>query len=98
MAVSVTAVLKALSNPNRRTVYQIICRRGGAGRKGVTIEQLCRLARMKQPAVSHHVAGLAIAGLIERTKSKWWVHCSPSAEGLEVLRRFARDPASFPLE
>jgi len=98
MATSVTAVLKALSNPNRRKVFQIICRRGGDGRKGITIEQVCKAAGMKQPAVSHHVARLAAAGLIDRTKSRWWVHCAPSSGGMDALTRFARDPAAFPLE
>jgi DNA-binding transcriptional ArsR family regulator len=96
MAASLTAVLKALSNPNRREVFQVICRKGGPGRKGITIEQICKVTGMKQPAVSHHVAGLANAGLIERTKAQWWVHCSPSEEGLDLLRRFSRDPAGFP--
>jgi DNA-binding transcriptional ArsR family regulator len=98
MGTSVTAVLKALSNPNRRKVYQIICRRGADGRKGITIEQICKAAGMKQPAVSHHVARLAAAGLVSRTKARWWVHCAPSRDGLDALARFSRDPASFPLE
>ena len=90
----VVSVFKALSNPNRMMVYQIICRRGAKG-PGITIEQICDAAKMKQPAVSHHVARLAAAGLVDRRKSQWWVHCSPSAEALELMRRFARDPAEF---
>ena len=90
----VVSVFKALSNPNRMMVYQIICRRGAKG-PGITIEQICDAAKMKQPAVSHHVARLAAAGLVDRRKSQWWVHCSPSAEALELMRRFAKDPAEF---
>ena len=88
------AIFKALSNPNRMIVYQIICRRGAKG-PGITIEQICDAAKMKQPAVSHHVARLAAAGLVDRKKTQWWVHCSPSAAALELLRRFSRDPAAF---
>jgi ArsR family transcriptional regulator len=88
------SVFKALSNPNRLTVYQIICRRG-AKAPGITIEQICAAAKMKQPAVSHHVARLAAAGLVDRTKSRWWVHCSPSQEGLDLLRRFSKEPADY---
>lgn len=91
----VTAVFKALSNPNRLEVYRIIVRAAARSKKGFTVEQICRAAGMKQPAVSHHVARLHAAGLIERTKSRWWVHCTPSPEGLDLLRRFARDPASM---
>ena len=94
----VTAVFKALSNPNRRKVYQIICRMSSRNASGITIEQICKLAGMKQPAVSHHVARLTSAGLVDRTKSRWWVYCTPSREGLEALRKFSREPASFPLD
>ncbi len=90
----VVSIFKALSNPNRMMVYQIICRKGAKG-PGITIEQICDAAKMKQPAVSHHVARLAAAGLVDRRKSQWWVHCSPSAEALERMRRFAKDPAEF---
>jgi hypothetical protein len=46
--------------------------------------------------VSHHVARLAAAGLVDRKKSQWWVHCSPSSDALELLRRFSKEPADFP--
>ena len=88
------SIFKALGNPNRMIVYQIICKRGAKG-TGITIEQICDAAKMKQPAVSHHVARLAAAGLVDRKKTQWWVHCSPSAEALELLRRFSKDPAAY---
>jgi DNA-binding transcriptional ArsR family regulator len=91
----VVSIFKALSNPNRLIVYQIICRKGAKG-TGITIEQICAAAKMKQPAVSHHVARLASAGLVDRKKSQWWVHCSPSSGALELIRRFSKDPAEFP--
>ena len=91
----VVSIFKALSNPNRLIVYQIICRKGSKG-NGITIEQICAAAKMKQPAVSHHVARLAAAGLVDRKKSQWWVHCSPSSQALELLRRFSKEPADFP--
>ena len=43
----VTAVFKALSNPNRRKVYQIICRTSSRNSKGITIEQICKQAVLK---------------------------------------------------
>ena len=39
---------------------------------------------------------LAAAGLVGRKKSQWWVHCSPSTDALDLLRRFSKDPAEFP--
>ena len=91
-----TAVIKALANPNRRAVYQVICRARKSRPKGITIEQICRATRMKQPAVSHHVSGLTAAGLIERRKSRWWVYCTPVRNGLRALSRFVRNPGSVP--
>lgn len=93
----VDAILKALSNPNRRRVYQVICREGRKSRRGISIGQICRGARMKQPAVSHHVARLTRAGLIERDKRRWWVYCRPAPGALAALARFLRNPATFPL-
>jgi ArsR family transcriptional regulator len=94
---AITRVLKALTNPNRRRVFQLICRHGSR-REGVTIERIRRAAGMKQPAVSHHVARLAEAGLILRRKTGWYVCCAPAPEGLAALRRFSRNPAAFPLK
>jgi ArsR family transcriptional regulator len=91
----VVAVFRALSNPNRLKVYQAVCRAAARSRKGITIEQICAALKMKQPAVSHHVARLAAAGLVEREKDRWWVHCTPSTAALELLSRFAKDPAGF---
>jgi ArsR family transcriptional regulator len=90
---SLAAIFKALSNPNRLRVYQIVCRR--AGDEGITIDRLAAAAKMKQPAVSHHVARLAAAGLVERRKSRWWVHCTPGAAARKALERFCADPAGF---
>ena len=89
-------MLKALSNPNRLKVYQTICRKAKKGGPGITIEQICTAAKMKQPAVSHYVARLAAAGLVERRKARWWVHCFPCSKALDALRRFSKDPAAFP--
>ena len=91
----VAAVFRALSNPNRLKVYQVVCKAAARAKKGITIEQICSALKMKQPAVSHHVAGLAAAGLIDRVKDRWWVHCTPSSDALDLLSRFAKDPASF---
>lgn len=91
----VVAIFRALSNPNRLQVFQAVCRAAAKNKKGITIEQICAALKMKQPAVSHHVARLAAAGLLERVKDRWWVHCSPSVEALSLLARFSRDPAGF---
>jgi DNA-binding transcriptional ArsR family regulator len=92
---TVVSVFKAFSNPNRIRVFQIIWRRAMQGGPGITIDQICAKAGMKQPAVSSHVKILVSAGLVERKKLRWWVHCVPSRDGLSVLRRFVKDPTAF---
>ena len=91
----ITEVFKALSNPNRLRVFQVVCHAARRSKKGLTIEQICRETKMKQPAVSHHVAHLERAGLIDRAKDRWWVHCTPTAEGMATVARFCKDPAGF---
>jgi DNA-binding IclR family transcriptional regulator len=98
MSSALTTILKALANINRRRVYQIICRRASGRDRGITIEEICRASGMKQPAVSHCVAHLARAGLVRRTKARWWVHCTPSRDGLAALAKFVRDPGAYPSE
>ena len=92
---AITGVFKALSNPNRLQVFQVICKAARRVKKGLTIEQICKETAMKQPAVSHHVAHLERAGLITRAKSRWWVHCTPAKEGVERVAKFLGDPAAY---
>jgi len=96
--IRITALLKALANPGRRRVYQVICRASHRARRGITVEAICRVTKLKQPAVSHHIARLSSVGLIERTRDRTWVLCTPRTEGLVPLRRFFRDPAAYPAE
>lgn len=90
----ITSVFKALSNPNRLQVFQVVCRAARRSKKGLSIEQICRATGMKQPAVSHHVAHLERAGILTRTKSRWWVHCTPTPGGLAQVEKFCKDPAA----
>ena len=92
---AITGVFKALSNPNRLHVFQVICKAARRLKKGLTIEQICKETAMKQPAVSHHVAHLERTGLITRTKARWWVHCTPAKEGVERVAKFLGDPAAY---
>jgi DNA-binding transcriptional ArsR family regulator len=86
-------IFKALANPRRRRVFQVICRGSARDGHGLTVEQICRRTAFKQPAVSHHIAHLAGAGLITRRRERYWVHCAPERRGLDPLRRFVQNPA-----
>lgn len=87
------ALFKALANPGRRRVYQVICRGSRRRARGLTVDQICRATGQKQPSVSHHLARLAEVGLITRTRTRTWVHCAPRADGLRPLQTFVRNPA-----
>jgi len=87
------ALFKALANPGRRRVFQVICRGSRRQRRGLTVDQIGRATGLKQPSVSHHLARLAEVGLITRTRTRTWVHCAPRAEGLRPLRTCVRNPA-----
>jgi len=89
-------LLKALANPGRRRVFQLICRGTSRDPRGLTVDQICRTTGLKQPSVSHHLARLAAAGLITRTRDRTWVHCAPRRGGLLPLRAFVRNPARTP--
>lgn len=93
---ALTRLFKALSNPRRRAIYQIICRPEGRRGKGMPLERIRRLTGMKQPVVSHHVARLTAAGLVRRRKEGWRVYCTPDPAARKLLARFARGPESFP--
>jgi ArsR family transcriptional regulator len=90
------ALFKALANPGRRRVYQVICRGGRRSSRGLTVDQICRITGQKQPSVSHHLSRLSGAGLITRTRTRTWVHCAPRAGGLRPLQTFLRNPARNP--
>lgn len=95
---ALTRILKALSNPRRRKIYQIICRPEGRRGKGMPLEQVRRLSGMKQPVVSHHVTRLAAAGLVLRRRDGWRVYCAPVPALRNLLARFARRPEAFPTD
>jgi DNA-binding transcriptional ArsR family regulator len=97
-ALSLHVIFKTLANAGRRRVFQVICKGSGRAGQGLTVEQICRETGYKQPAVSHHIARLTVAGLITRTRDRYWVHCSPRRKGLDPLRRFLQNPALFPAE
>ena len=95
---SLQEIFKTLANAGRRRVLQQIWRGSQREGRGLTVEQICKATGFKQPAVSHHIARLTAAGLITRTRDRYWVHCSPRRQGLEPLRRFLKNPAGYPPE
>ena len=79
------AVAKALAEPVRLQVLDVLRRHG---------EPLCQcellplFEGMKQPLLSHHLAKLAAAGLVEVDRRHRWAYYSACADGLQDLTRW----------
>ncbi|MGA2552042.1 MAG: metalloregulator ArsR/SmtB family transcription factor [Burkholderiaceae bacterium] len=54
-----TAVLKTLSDPTRRAIFERLCRDGE-----MAVHDLTQPSGVSQPAISKHLAGLRQAGLV----------------------------------
>lgn len=63
-------VLKALADPTRLSIVKTLASHGAP----ICICDLLALYRLSQPTISHHMAVLRNAGLVESTKRGLWVH------------------------
>jgi ArsR family transcriptional regulator len=89
-AVELATVLKALADPVRLRLLSMVA---AAGEGEACACDLVAPVGRSQPTVSHHMAILVDAGLVERTqRGKWaWYRLEPAR--LEMVRA-AIDPAS----
>lgn len=63
-------IAKALSDPRRFEILELIARRGDLG-----CQQLCACVELSQPTVSHHLKELANAGLVSTRREGQFVYC-----------------------
>ncbi len=87
-------VFKALSDPTRLGIYEII-RAGGDGTYSEqqvenSISEIAAHFDVSLSTVSHHIKELRNAELIICEKRGQTVYCSPNPEVLEEVERFAR--------
>ena len=87
-------VFKALSDPTRLAIYELI-RAGGGGTYSEeqvenSISQIAANFDVSLSTVSHHIKELRHADLIRCEKRGQTVYCSPNAEILEEVERFVR--------
>src|ERR1700750_485965 len=75
-----TNVLKTLSDPTRRAVFERIAREGEVAATG-----LVRGTRVSQPAVSQHLRALREAGLVIERREGRHVHYRIAPKGLAPL-------------
>lgn len=84
--------LKALANPARRCMVELLKRKGccsaetvGVRDPGMCICDLQAQLSLTQPTVTHHVRVLRQAGLIHTRKMGRWVYCRRNEPALDRL-------------
>lgn len=91
-SVDLAAVFKALADPNRLAIFELVRERGS----GVhTVEEaensISKIARefdLSLSTVSHHLKELRNAGLIHCEKHGQTVYCTPAQDALEAIATF----------
>ena len=87
-------VFRALSDPTRLAIYQLIRAGGGSAfseeQLDQSISQIAARFEVSLSTVSHHIKELRQAGLVRCDKRGQTVYCSPNAEILEEVGRFLR--------
>jgi ArsR family transcriptional regulator len=87
-------IFKALSDPNRLAILQLLRQRCGKGcrfpaeEEGNTVSEIAEEFRLSLSTVSHHLKELRNAGLIVCEKRGQWVYCAPNGEALRGVLEF----------
>ncbi|MCI3131151.1 ArsR/SmtB family transcription factor [Phenylobacterium aquaticum] len=77
---AVTQLMRTLSDPTRRAVFERLSREGE-----LTVGALTEGAGVSQPAVSQHLAALKIAGLVRERREGRRTHYRVEPAGLAPL-------------
>jgi ArsR family transcriptional regulator len=90
--VDLAGIFKALADPNRLAIFELVRERGGEGRtEEETANSISKLAaefELTLSTVSHHIKELRSVGLIRCEKVGQTVYCTPDARALEAIERF----------
>jgi ArsR family transcriptional regulator len=90
------AIFKALSDPNRLAILQMLRDACGGecrfeeGELGKTVSEIAGCCEVGLSTVSHHLKELRQAGLIDCEKRGQWVHCSPNPRALAAVEQFLK--------
>jgi ArsR family transcriptional regulator, arsenate/arsenite/antimonite-responsive transcriptional repressor len=89
--------LRALADPTRRQVIELLKRRGccscdevSALDPGLCICDLESALSLSQPTITHHIQVLREAGLITTWKIGRWVYCRRKEDALDRLGEWLR--------
>ena len=90
--------LKAVADPARRRILQLLKRKGGCSCDDVPRcdpgKCVCDLEtdlKLTQPTVTHHIQALREAGLIETKKLGRWLYCQRNEAALDQLAAWLRE-------
>lgn len=90
------SIFKALSDPNRLRIFQLLrercgpCCRVPEEESGNTVSELAAEFDLALSTVSHHLKELKNAGLITCEKRGQWVYCAPNDAILDQIEVFAK--------
>ncbi len=94
---SIELQLKALADPARRRILEMLKRKGccscedvGAAAAGLCVCDIESALKLSQPTISHHVRVLQEAGLVKTQKIGRWLYCCRNEEELDRLGDWLR--------
>jgi ArsR family transcriptional regulator, arsenate/arsenite/antimonite-responsive transcriptional repressor len=83
-ATDLATVFKAIANPVRLQILDILNRQGGE----ICVCDIEAYFELSQPTISHHLRVMRQAGLVETEQRGTWVYYSVRPETMERLRSF----------
>ncbi len=95
--VDLARIFKALADPNRLAIFQLLRKRCGPGCEvaaddaGNTVSDIAQEFDLALSTVSHHIKELKNAGLIRCEKRGLWVYCAPDESVLGTIEKFAKE-------
>jgi DNA-binding transcriptional ArsR family regulator len=94
-AVDLAGLFKALADPNRLAIFELVRGRGSGVRTVEdaqnSISKIASEFDLSLSTVSHHLKELRNAGLIRCKKHGQTVYCTPVPEALEAIAGFLGD-------
>ena len=79
-------VFKSLGDPTRIRIIEMLAQNGE-----MCVCKIFEQLDMTQPAVSHHLAKLKNAGLVNARKEGQWIHYSVNQVALDAIKAFMED-------
>lgn len=91
--IQMNRVLQAVADPMRRRILEVLKERGACSIDkdvGLCASDIEERVRLSQPTVSHHMAVLRKAGLVEAKKQGQWMWYRRNETTIRELARFVR--------